>query len=341
MQYRRLGRTGLKVSEICLGTMTFGHGTDEAEAGHIVDLAIEAGVNFFDTANSYADSASETILGQVLKGRRRNAIIATKFFNPMGSDINSSGTSRFHMMHTVEDSLRRLQMDYIDILYIHHVDSQTPLDETLRVLDDLVRQGKVRYTACSNFEAWRLMEAMWLSDHNGWERFAAYQPQYSLVVRDIEQEIIPVCELKGIGVVVWSPLGGGFLTGKYRPGERLHKGTRSEEGWAFPQSFFAANADETLTTLLETAADLNRSPAQVATRWVLEQPAITSAIVGARTVEQARDNFGAGGWELPAEALVRLNDVSHLPDRYPKSTEANMDERRDAAVKMPSLESGT
>ncbi len=338
MEYRRLGRTGLKVSEICLGTMTFGHGTDEEEAGRIVDQAVEAGVNFFDTANSYADSASETILGQVLKGRRRNAVVATKFFNPMGPDVNSSGTSRFHMMHTVEDSLRRLQMDYIDILYIHHVDTQTPLDETLRVLDDLVRQGKVRYTACSNFEAWRLMEAVWLSDHNGWERFAAYQPQYSLVVRDIEQEIIPVCELKGIGVVVWSPLGGGFLTGKYRPGERLHGGTRSEEGWAFPQGYFAASADETLTTLLEVASDLDRTPAQVATRWVLEQPAITSAIVGARTLKQARDNLAAGGWKLPAEALSRLNDVSRLPDRYPKSMEANMDERRDGAVKMPSME---
>lgn len=339
MEYRRLGRTGLKVSEICLGTMTFGHGTNEEEAARIVDLATGAGVNFFDTANSYADSASETILGQILKGRRRDAIVATKFFNPMGPDVNSSGASRFHMMHTVEDSLRRLQMDYIDILYIHHVDTQTPLDETLRVLDDLVRQGKIRYTACSNFEAWRLMEAMWLSDHNGWERFAAYQPQYSLVVRDIEQEIIPVCELKGIGVVVWSPLGGGFLTGKYRPGERLHTGTRSEEGWAFPQNYFAANADETLTALLDVAADLNRSPAQVATRWVLEQPAITSAIVGARTVDQARDNLNAGGWNLPAEAINRLNDVSHLPDRYPKSMEANMHERRDAAVKMPSMES--
>lgn len=340
MDYRRLGRTGLKVSEICLGTMTFGHGTEENEAARIVDLAIGAGVNFFDTANAYADSASETILGRVLKGRRRDAVVATKFFNPMGSDVNSSGTSRFHLIHTVEDSLRRLQMDYIDVLYIHHVDTQTPLDETLRALDDMVRQGKVRYTACSNFEAWRLMEAMWLSDHNGWERFAAYQPQYSLVVRDIEQEIIPVCELKGIGVVVWSPLGGGFLTGKYRPGERTHSGTRSEEGWAFPQNYFAANADETLAELLDTAAELDRTPAQVATRWVLEQPAITSAIVGARTVEQAQDNFKAGGWSLPEVALGRLNDVSHLPDRYPKSMEANMHERRDAAVVMPSLDSG-
>ena len=337
MNYRRLGRTGLKVSEICLGTMTFGHNTDEPEATRIVDLAIDAGINFFDTANSYAGSASETILGKALRGRRGNAVVATKFFNPMGGDVNSSGTSRFHLMHAVEDSLRRLQVDYIDIYYIHHVDAQTPLDETLRALDDLVREGKVRYTACSNFEAWRLMEAMWLSDHKGWERFAAYQPQYSLVVRDIEQEIIPICQLKGIGVVVWSPLAGGFLTGKYSPGQRTLRGTRSEEGWAYPQTYFAASADETLTVLLEAAADLGRSPAQVAIRWALEQPAITSAIVGARTVEQARDNFGAGGWSLPAHALNWLNDVSHLPDRYPKSMEYNMHERRDGAVEMPSF----
>lgn len=337
MNYRRLGRTGLKVSEICLGTMTFGHGTNEAEATRIVDLAFDAGINFFDTANSYADSESEMILGKALQGRRRNAVVATKFFNPMGPDVNDSGMSRFHMMQAVEDSLRRLQVDYIDIYYIHHVDTQTPLDETLRALDDLVRQGKVRYTACSNYEAWRLLEAVWLSDHKGWERFAAYQPQYSLVVRDIEQEIIPVCELKGIGVVVWSPLGGGFLTGKYTPGQRTVPGTRSEEGWAYPDRYFAANADEILDVLLEIAKELGRSPAQVATRWVLEQPAITSAIVGARTLVQARDNFGAAGWTLPADALGRLNDVSHLPDRYPKAMEADMHERRNSAVHMPSL----
>ena len=339
MNYRRLGRTGLKVSEISLGTMTFGHGSDESEAKRIVDLAFDAGINFFDTANSYADSASETILGRALQGRRRDAVVATKFFNPMGTDVNSSGTSRFHLVHAVEDSLRRLQMEYIDVYYIHHVDRQTPLDETLRALDDLVRQGKVRYTACSNFEAWRLMEAMWLSDHNGWERFAAYQPQYSLVVRDIEQEIIPVCELKGIGVVVWSPLGGGFLTGKYRPGQTTAPGTRSEEGWAYPDRNFAANADETLKALVEVAAELGRSPAQVAIRWTLDQPAITSAIVGARTQEQLRDNLGAAGWTLPADASQRLNEVSHLPDRYPKSIEADMHERRDSAVSMPTLES--
>jgi aryl-alcohol dehydrogenase-like predicted oxidoreductase len=338
MEYRRMGRSGLKVSEICLGTMTFGHGTDQAEADRIVDLAFDAGVNFFDTANSYGGGESETILGKALKGRRRDAIIATKFFNPMGSSPNDSGMSRVHIMQAIDDSLRRLQMDYVDIYYIHHTDTQTPLEEMLDALDDLVRAGKVRYTACSNYEAYRLMEAIWISDSKGWARFACYQPQYSLVVRDIEQEVIPVCQLKGLGVVVWSPLAGGFLTGKYKPGERSVAGTRSDEGWAYPQQYFAANADETLAALLAVANELGRSPAQVAVRWVLEQPAITSAIIGARTVAQARDNFLAGGWKLPEEALSQLNQISRLPYRYPRSMQENVHERRNSAVKMPSLQ---
>ena len=181
------------------------------------------------------------------------------------------------------------------------------------------------------------MEALWISDSHDWARFECYQPQYSLVVRDIEEEIIPVCELKRLGVVVWSPLAGGFLTGKYQPGQRSVSGTRSDEGWAYPQRYFAANADDSLAVLLEVAQELKRSPAQVALRWVLEQPAITSAIIGARTVEQARDNFLAGGWQLPAEVLERLNTVSHLPARYPKAMEANMHERRNSALKMPKL----
>jgi aryl-alcohol dehydrogenase-like predicted oxidoreductase len=240
-------------------------------------------------------------------------------------------------MQGIEDSLRRLQMDYVDIYYIHHVDIQTPLEEMLRALDDLVHQGKVRYIACSNYETWRLMEALWISDMKNLARFECYQPQYSLVVRDIEQEIIPVCQVKGLGVVVWSPLAGGFLSGKYKPGQRAVVGSRSEENWAYPQRYFAANADKTLVALLETAKELGRSPAQVAIRWVLEQPAITSAIVGARTAEQLRENLGAAGWRLPDEALERLNTVSHLPDRYPTSMEKNMHERRDNAVKMSSL----
>lgn len=337
MEYRRMGRSGLKVSEICLGTMTFGHGTDQAEANRIVDLAFDAGVNFFDTANTYGNGESEVLLGNALKGRRRDVIVATKFFNPTGSNPNSSGMSRVHIMQAIEDSLRRLQMEYVDIYYIHHVDVETPLEEMLRALDDLVHQGKVRYIACSNYEAWRLMEALWISDTKGLARFECYQPQYSLVVRDIEEEIIPVCQHKGLGVVVWSPLGGGFLTGKYKPGERTAAGTRSEEGWAYPQRYFAANADETLAELLQIAQELGRSPAQVANRWVLEQPAITSAIIGARTVAQARDNMLAGGWTMPAAALERLNAVSQLPRRYPRSMEDPMPERRAAAVKMPSL----
>jgi len=337
MEYRRMGRTGLKVSEICLGTMTFGHGTDQAEATRIVDLALAAGVNFFDTANAYGGGQSEVLLGKALQGRRRDAVVATKFFNPMGSGPNDSGMSRLHIMQAIDDSLRRLQMDYIDIYYIHHVDTQTPLEEMLRTLDDLVHVGKVRYIACSNYQAWRLMDALWISDVKNLARFECYQPQYSLVVRDIEQEIVPLCEAKGLGVVVWSPLAGGFLSGKYQPGQRMATGARSQEGWAYPQQYFAANADESLRMLLDIAQQLGRSPAQVALRWVLDQPGITSAIIGARTVAQAHDNLLAGGWRLPAEALARLNQVSHLPDRYPESMEKNMHERRNSAVKMPSL----
>jgi len=334
MEYRRMGRSGLKVSELCLGTMTFGHSTDEAEAKRIVDRALDVGINFFDTANSYADSRSETILGNTLKERRRDAIVATKFVNPMGPGPNDSGMSRVHIMQAVEDSLRRLQMDYIDLYYVHHVDIQTPLEEMLRALDDLVRQGKVRYTACSNYQAWRLSESLWISDTKNLARFECYQPQYNLVVRDIEQELIPLCQLKGLGVVAWAPMAGGFLTGKYQPGQRTLAGTRSEEDWAYPQTYFAANADETLGTLLETAQELDRHPAQVAVRWVLEQPAITSAIVGARTLEQFETNLGAVGWQLEGEALEKLNSVSHLPDRYPESMERTMHLRRNGAVRI-------
>ena len=335
MEYRRLGKSGLKVSEICLGTMTFGHGADEAESERMVHLAWDAGVNFFDTANSYGDGESEILLGKALKGRRRDAIVATKFFNPMSKGPNDSGMSRVHIMQAIDDSLKRLQMEYVDIYYIHHVDTQTPLEEMLRALDDLVHQGKVRYTACSNYQAWRLSEALWLSDSLNLARFVCYQPQYSLVVRDIEQELVPLCEYKGLGIVVWSPLAGGFLSGTYKPGERTQAESRSAEGWAFPQRYFAANADETLKTLFEIAKELGQSPAQTALRWVLEQQAMTSVIVGARHTTHLLDNLGAAGWKLEGEALERLNEVSHLPDRYPEAMEKNMHERRDSAVDMP------
>ena len=335
VEYRRLGKSGLKVSEICLGTMTFGHGADKTESERMVHLTWDAGVNFFDTANSYGEGESEILLGKALKGRRRDAVVATKFFNPMGSGPNDSGMSRVHIMQAIDDSLKRLQMEYVDIYYIHHVDTQTPLEEMLRALDDLVHQGKIRYTACSNYQTWRLSEALRLSDLLNLARFVCYQPLYNLVVRDIEQELVPLCEHNGLGIVAWSPLAGGFLSGKYKPGERAQAGSRSEEGWAFPQRYFASNADETLQTLFEVSEGLRRSPAQVALRWVLEQPAMTSVIVGARHAAHLQDNLGAAGWRLDGEALQRLNDVSHLPDRYPEAMEKNMHERRDNAVDMP------
>ncbi len=336
MEYRRMGRTGIKVSEICFGSMTFGSGTDQATADRMVAQALDAGINFFDTANSYGGGQSEVMLGKAIPGDRDRTVIATKFFNPMGSGVNDSGTSRLHIMQALEASLKRLGTDYVDLYYIHHVDRQTPMEEMLCALDDLVRQGKVRYTGCSNYQGWRLMKALWLSDLHRWARFDCYQPQYNLVVRDIEQELIPICETEGLGVVVWSPLGGGFLSGKYQPGQRVLSGTRSADDWAFPQSYFAANADETLQAVIDVAQETGRSPAQIALRWCLEQPAITSIIVGARTLDQFVNNLPAASFQLEGEQLERLNRVSHLPDRYPESMEKNMHQRRDEAVSMPS-----
>jgi len=333
MQYRNLGRSGLKVSEICLGTMTFGHTTGEAEAREIMAAAFDAGVNFFDSSNTYAKGRSEEILGKLLQGRRHDAVIATKGFNPVGPGPNDSGASRLYLIRAVEDSLRRLQTDHIDVYYLHHTDYETPLEETLRALDDLVRDGKVRYIACSNFEAWRLMEAIWISDTRGWERFTCYQPQYNLVVRDIEAEVLPVCRLKGVGVVAWGPLAGGFLTGKYQPGERTAPGTRSEENWVFMDRMFAPNADETLETLLHLSNELDCAPASLAIRWVLERDAVSSAIVGARTAEQFGKSLQAAGLSPPPEALARLSDVSALKPRYPQIMEATMPERRRAALR--------
>jgi aryl-alcohol dehydrogenase-like predicted oxidoreductase len=198
-----------------------------------------------------------------------------------------------------------------------------------------VRQGKVLYTGCSNYEAWRLMEALWISDSKGWARFDCYQPQYSLVVRDIDEEIVPACEAKGLGVVAWSPLASGYLAGKYTPGSLKVQGTRSAEGWGFQNRFFSANHAEILQTLLNTARELERSPAQIALRWVMDQPFMTSAIVGARNAEQLKETLAAGGWRLPDEARTRLDRVSAQAHRYPRAFEDPMPERRDSAIKMP------
>ena len=333
MQYRRLGQCGLKVSEVCLGTMTFGRGADEAEAARITDACLHAGVNFIDTANSYADGQSETMLGRILEGRRREVVLASKFFNPVGPGPNDSGTSRVHIMNAVEDSLRRLRTDHLDILYVHHVDVETPLDEMLRAVDDLIRAGKVRYIGCSNFEAWRLMEAVWISDTRHLSRFACYQGQHSLLVRDLEEEVVPACALKGLGVVAWSPLAGGHLTGKYRPGAPPAPGTRAAEGWGMPSPFFAANAEEIVAVLRETAEELGWTPAQTALRWSLDQPFMSSVIVGTRTFGQVEDLLEVAQRSFPDGSRSRLDAVSARPWRFPRATAEGMVERRAAAVR--------
>src|SRR5471032_3275769 len=320
MHYRNLGRAGLRVSEICLGTMTFGNGADQDGATKMVNAALDAGLTFFDTANSYVGGTSETMLGVALKGKRQDAIIASKFFNPMGGRPNDSGNSRLHIKQQIEGSLKRLQTDYLDVYFVHHV-----------------RDGKILYTACSNYEAWRLMEAMWISDTRGWERFACYQPQYSLVVRDIDEEIVPAIELKGLGCVAWSPLAGGYLTGKYLPGSLKVQGSRSAEGWGFQSKFFAPNHGDILQALLDVSKEIGKPPAQVALRWVMDQPFMTSAIVGARNVEQLGETLKSGGWRLRAEALEKLNKVSAQPTRYPRAFEEPMPARRASALKMPGM----
>jgi aryl-alcohol dehydrogenase-like predicted oxidoreductase len=337
MEYRNLGRAGIKVSEICLGTMTFGNGADQDDATRMVHAALDAGVNFFDTANAYVWGKSEAMLGVALKGKRHQAVVASKVFNPMGPGPNDSGGSRLHIKQEIEASLKRLQTDYIDIHYVHHVDHQTPIEETLRAFEDLVRDGKILYTACSNFEAWRLIDALWIAQSRGWDKFVAYQPQYSLVVRDIDEEIVPACQAKGLGVVAWSPLASGYLAGKYTPGSLKVQGTRSAEGWGFQGRFFALNHAEILQTLLDTAKEIGRTPAQTALRWVMDQPFMTSAIVGARNTDQLADTLKAGGWRLPAEALEKLNNVSAGRNRYPRAFEDPMLERRKAALKMPGM----
>ena len=299
----------------------------------MVDRCFDEGINFFDSADAYGDGQSEFLLGKALKDRRREAIVATKFFNPMGPGPNDSGMSRVHIVQALEDSLKRLQMDYVDLYYIHHVDIETPLEEMLVALNDLVRQGKVRYIACSNYEAWRLATALGISDKLNLARFECYQPQYSLVVRDIEQELIPLCEYHGLGVVVWGPLGGGYLSGKYQPGQFVMEGTRSAEDWAFPDEFYAPNADNILETLYAVAEEVGKSPAQVAIRWIIQQPVITSAIIGARTMAQLEDNLGGAGWELDAKHLQDLDAVSRPREMYPKSMEKTMKARRDKALK--------
>ena len=324
MEYRYLGKTGLKVSELCLGTMTFGREINQRASHRILNRFVEAGGNFIDTADVYTQGASEEIVGRWLKGKSRdNFVIATKVRFPMGDGPNDLGLSRKHILAGVENSLRRLNTDYLDLYQVHCWDPATPLEETLSALNSLVQSGKVRYIGASNFAPWQLQKALDLSRQMGWESFVSLQPLYNLLDRYIEWGLVPVCLNEGLGIIPWSPLRGGWLSGKYRRGMTAPPaGTRVEiaeqEGWSETWSSYGNERTwSIIDVLLEVAEEVGKSPAQAALNWLLHQPGVTAPIIGVRKLEHLEDNLGATGWSLSEEQMVRLNEVSELELPYP------------------------
>jgi len=308
MDYVKLGSAGVEVSRFCMGCMTFGREADTDESIRVVHAALDAGVNFFDTANVYGRGDSEEITGEALKGHRDEVVLATKLHGGMGRGPNMRGLSRYHIMQQCEASLKRLQTDHIDLYQTHHYDPTVPLEESLSALTDLVRQGKVRYIGCSNHAAWRLCEALWVSDVNSFEKYVSVQPRYSLLSREVEIELLPLCQAKGVGVIVYSPLCGGILTGKYKPGDEPPEGSRPGTNQNFGQFF----NDECLTTVAklgEWATGQDMTLPQLAIAWVLANPAVTSAIVGARTVEQLQQSLPGAEKSLSAEDLDEIADI--------------------------------
>jgi aryl-alcohol dehydrogenase-like predicted oxidoreductase len=335
MDYRFLGGTGLKVSELCLGAMTFGREATEAESREMLDRFVEAGGNFIDTADVYTQGVSEEIVGRWLQEKARDDfVIATKVRFPMGDGPNDAGLSRKHILAGVEASLRRLGTDYIDLYQVHCWDRATPLAETLRTLNDLVRAGKVRYIGASNYSGWQLQKAVDLSRQMAWEPFTCLQPLYNLLDRSVEWELIPVCQNEGLGVIPWSPLRGGWLTGKFQRGMNAPAaGSRIEkaeaEGWS--EAWSTYNNEHTwsvLDELFAVAAEVGKTPAQVALNWVLQRPGVTAPIVGARNLDQLESNLGAAGWALSAAQMERLNEVSDKALPYPYDFIAKAQVRR-------------
>ncbi len=321
MQMRRLGATGTMVSEVCLGCMTFGNEANEDESRAIIQRFVEVGGNFLDTADVYSQGVSEEITGRAIRGMRDELVLATKVRFPMGDKPNDVGLSRKHIIQGCEASLRRLNTDYIDLYQAHCWDAATPLEETLSAFSDLVHQGKVRYIGVSNFTAWQIMKALHVSRMHGFERIVSLQPQYSLVERHLDYEILPLCREENIAVLPWSPLGGGFLSGKYKRGERPPQGTRIAQAAERLEEHWQRRATEqnwhVIDLMDSIAKETGKSYAQIALNWLLRTPGITAPIVGARSLEQLNDNLGAVGWELSSEQVQQLSEASAVEDIYP------------------------
>jgi aryl-alcohol dehydrogenase-like predicted oxidoreductase len=323
-QLRTLGRSGLKVSPLCLGAMNFGNeqfGCDEATSIAITHAYLDGGHNFIDTANVYSATRSESILGKALKGRRDAVVIATKAASPLGAGPFDSGSSRKHLVKACDDSLRRLDTDYIDLYQMHRYDDTVPVEETLGTLNDLVRSGKVRYLGISNWTASQITEACMITAARGWEPLISLQPQYNILARDIEVEILPACQKFGLGVIPWSPLAGGMLTGKYRPGEEPAEGTRFSAPGPFQRVWRTRSLSDrnhaVVSVVLEEAKKLDVTPLALSLAWNLARPGVVSPIIGPKSVAQLNDNLASLEVTLPPDAVERIDAASepHLP--YP------------------------
>ena len=326
MEYRQLGRSGLKVPVLSLGTGTFGGvgemfskwgTTDVKEATRLVDVCLDTGLNFFDTANVYSRGAAEEILGQAIAGRRDKASISTKATFAMGAGPNDQGSSRFHLIRQCEASLKRLGTDYIDLYFMHGFDALTPVEETLRALDDLTTAGKIRYLGCSNFSGWHVMKSLATSERYGLGRYVSYQGYYSLIDRAYEWELMPLALDQGLGTMVWSPLGWGRLTGKIRRGHPVGDGRIKQGGAAGGPQIDDEQLYAVTDALESIAQETGKSMPQVALNWLLQRPTVCNLVIGARNEAQLRENLGAVGWNLTAEQIAKLDAASHRTPIYP------------------------
>ncbi len=309
MDYPGLGNCGLKVSRLCMGTMTFGDQADEAESIRMVERCLDAGVTFFDTADAYNKGVSEEILGKALRGRRDEVVVATKVFNPMGPGENDRGLSRRHILKAVDDSLRRLSMDYVDLYQLHQPDYTTPLEESLGALDELVRSGKVRYAGVSNYAAWQICRALWICDRRDWHPIVSVQPMYNLIARGIEQELLPMCREFGLGTLVYNPLAGGLLTGKHTKGTKPDEDTRFGRKEMYRGRYWHDRLFDAVSRLGEVADKAGISLVELSLRWLLSQPDVSCIILGASSPAQLDQNLAACSGPLPEDVLEGCDAV--------------------------------